>query len=84
MYGPTACPAGATELSQGFNPGKSPKKRLALKGREMGVSDEARTYGRAKVKVRWDVPSKSDSALLGRSIWRPLQGASLLVDDSQG
>jgi hypothetical protein len=24
------------------------------------------------------------SVLLGRSIWRPLQGASLLVDDSQG
>jgi hypothetical protein len=28
--------------------------------------------------------SDPDSALLGRSIWRPLQGASLLVDDSQG
>jgi hypothetical protein len=57
-----------------------------MKGREMRVPDEARTYCRAKIRVRhWDVrPSDPASALLGRSIWRPLQGASLLVDDSQG
>jgi hypothetical protein len=29
-------------------------------------------------------PSDPASALLGRSIWRSLQGASLWVDDSQG
>jgi hypothetical protein len=61
---------------------------LKLKGREMRVPDEARTYCRAKVRVQLGRatigPSDPASALLGRSIWRPLQGASLLVDDSQG
>ena len=60
-----------------------------LKGREMRVPDEARTHCRAKSKSaqlgRATIgPSDPASALLGRSIWRPLQGASLLVDDSQG
>ena len=55
----------------------------------MRVPDEARTYCRAKVRVRQSGratigPSDPASILLGRSIWRPLQGASLLVDDSQG
>jgi hypothetical protein len=80
-----ACPEaeGATELSPGFQPWEPSNKRFALlKGREIRVPDEARTYCRAKVRVR----NSSDpaSALLARSIWRPLQGASLLVDDSQG
>jgi hypothetical protein len=82
-------PAGATELSPGFN--LSTLGTLIInecpeaEGRKMRVPDEARTYCRAKVRVRnWDVPSDPASALLGRSIWRPLQAASLLVDDSQG
>jgi hypothetical protein len=57
------------------------------------IPDEARTYCHAKVRVRQlggatigpsdhrtIGPSDSACALLGRSIWRPLQGASLLVD----
>jgi hypothetical protein len=72
-----ACPAGATELSPGFQPWDPQNKRFALtrryfvapcrkntrfaglevlKGREMRVPVEARTYCRAKVRVRnWDV-----------------------------
>ncbi len=52
--GPRACPAGATGLSPGFNPGNPQNKRFALKlkGREMRVPDETRTYSRAKVRVR--------------------------------
>src|SRR6202035_2023786 len=65
----------------GFNPGKPQNKRFALKGQEMRVPDEARTYC-AKVRVRNSLDPAS--ALLGRSIWRPLQGASLSMDDSQG
>ncbi|MEA3146139.1 MAG: hypothetical protein QOI53_1611 [Verrucomicrobiota bacterium] len=34
IYKPRACPAGATELSPGFQPWE-PNKRFALKGREM-------------------------------------------------
>jgi hypothetical protein len=74
-------PQGLQDSAQGFNPGNPQNKRFALKlkGREMRVPDEARTYCRAKVRVRnWDVllfgPSDPASALLGRSIWRPLQG----------
>ncbi|MEA3145862.1 MAG: hypothetical protein QOI53_1319, partial [Verrucomicrobiota bacterium] len=60
MYGPRACPAGATGLSPGFQPGFNPgiphNKRFALKGREMRIPDEARTYCGANVRVRnWDV-----------------------------
>ncbi len=62
---------GLQKSAQGFNPGNPQNKRFALKVKgpsEMRVPDEACTV----------------SALFGRSIWRPLQGASLLVDDSQG
>ena len=46
------CPAGATELTQGFNPGNPLNKGFALKkGREMRVPDEA-PICRAKVRVR--------------------------------
>jgi hypothetical protein len=57
---------------------------------EAGAVGGLRTYCRAKVSVRnWDVLQLDHRtplpALLGRSIWHPLhQGASLLVDDSQG
>jgi hypothetical protein len=50
-----ACPEaeGATELSPGFQPWEPSNKRFALlKGREIRVPDEARTYCRAKVRVR--------------------------------
>ena len=73
--------------AQGFNPGNPPNKRFALKGREMRVPDEARTYCRAKSDFaigtcdNWTIGPRF---ALRRSIWRPLQGASLLVDDSQG
>src|ERR1700694_413861 len=60
-----------------------------LKGREMRVpvegshllprKSQSAQLGRATIG-----PSDPASALLGRLIWRPLQGASLLVDDSQG
>jgi hypothetical protein len=58
--GPRACPARATGLSPGFQPGFNPgypqDKRVAMKGREMRVPDEARSYCRAKVRARnWDV-----------------------------
>jgi hypothetical protein len=36
IYGPRACPAGATELSPGFNPGNPHNKRFALKGQRRG------------------------------------------------
>ena len=49
-------PQGLQNSAQGFNPGNPQNKRFALKGREMRVPDEARTYCRAKVRVRnWDV-----------------------------
>jgi hypothetical protein len=44
--------------AQGFNPGNRQNKRFALKlkGREMRVLGEARTYCHPKVRVRnWDV-----------------------------
>jgi hypothetical protein len=48
-------PQGLQDSAQGFNPGNPHNKRCALKGREMPVPDEARTYRRAKVRVRqWD------------------------------
>ena len=54
-----ACPEaeGATELSPGFQPWEPSNKRFALlKGREIRVPDEARTYCRAKIRVRnWDL-----------------------------
>jgi hypothetical protein len=51
-----ACPQGQQNSAQGFNLGNPQNKRLALKGREMRVPDEAPTYCRAKVRVRnWDV-----------------------------
>jgi hypothetical protein len=55
IYESRACPAGLQNSAQGFNP-ENPHKGFALKGREMRVLDEARTYWRAKVRVRnWDV-----------------------------
>ena len=41
-------PQGLQNSAQGFNPGNPQNKRFALKGREMRVPDEARTYRRAK------------------------------------
>ena len=73
----TEClPRRATGVAQGFNPGKC------------RLPDEARTSGRAKIQSaqlgRPAIgPSDPASALLGRSIWHPLQGALLLVEDSQ-
>jgi hypothetical protein len=51
-------PQGLQDSAQGFNPGNPQNKRFALKlkGREMRVPDEARTYCREKVRVPdWDV-----------------------------
>jgi hypothetical protein len=78
-------PQGLQDSAQGFNPGKPHNKRFALKlkGREMRVpvepapiaaQDQSAQLGRAVIG-----PSDPASALLGRSIWRPLRGASLLV-----
>jgi hypothetical protein len=60
-----------------------------LKGRKIRVPVKLAPIAAAKVRVHnWDVlgldPSNPASDLLGPSIWRPLQGASLLVDDFQG
>jgi hypothetical protein len=82
-------PKGLENSAQGFNPGNPQNKWFALmKGREMRVPDEARACRRAKVRVRnWDVRQldrRTRFRLLGRSIWRLLQGAPLLADDSQG
>ncbi len=81
-------PQGLQNSAQGFNPGNPQNKRFALKGREMRVPDEARTYCRAKVRVRnWDVRQldhRTPFRLVRTFDLAPLQGASLLVDDSQG
>ena len=45
-------PKGLKDSAQGFNPGKSQNKRFALKGREMRLPDESRTYCGAKVRAR--------------------------------
>ena len=45
-------PMGLQNSAQDFNPGNPQNKRLALKGREMRVPDEAPTYCRLKVSVR--------------------------------
>jgi hypothetical protein len=63
-------------------------KGFALKGREMRGPDEARTYCRPKVRVRnWDV-LRLDIGLRFHLVktfnLAPLQGAALMVDDSQG
>jgi hypothetical protein len=44
-------PKGLQGLAQGFNPGNPQNKWFALKGREMRLRDEARTYCGAKVRV---------------------------------
>src|SRR6202043_769755 len=72
---PRACPAaaGLQKSAQGFNPGNPQNKRFALKlkGREMRAPDEARTYCRAKIRVRnWDLRQLTIGLrfrLLGRS-----------------
>jgi hypothetical protein len=81
-------PQGLQSSAQGFNPGNPQNKRFAMKGREMRVPDEARTHTAQKSERAIGMcsigPSDPASILLGRSIRRPLQGASLLVNDSQG
>jgi hypothetical protein len=37
-------PKGLQDSAQGFNPGKSQNKWFALKGREVRLRDESRTY----------------------------------------
>ena len=75
-------PQGLQHSAQGFNPGNPQNKRFALKGREMRVPDETGTLPQKSECAIG--PSDPASPLLGHSIWRPLQGASLLVVDSQG
>jgi hypothetical protein len=41
-------PQGLENSAQGFNPGNPQNRWFALKGREMRIPDEARTYCRAK------------------------------------
>jgi hypothetical protein len=102
-------PQGLQDSAQGFNPGNPQNKRFALKGREMRVPDETRTYSRAKVRVRnrdvLQLNHRTPLALFrtfdqaplqylqpggpgvfptGRYEVAPCEGASLLVDDSQG
>jgi hypothetical protein len=59
-----------------------------MKGRELRVPDEARTYCRAKVRVRnWEVRQLDHwppFCLVRTFDLAPLQVAPLLVDDSQG
>jgi hypothetical protein len=54
----------------------------------MQVPDEARTYWRCKSRrSNWEglqLDHRTRFRLVRRSIWRPLQGASLFVEDSQG
>jgi hypothetical protein len=63
-------PQGLQDSAQGFNPGTLKISGFALKGREMRVPDEARTYCRAKVSVRQ----------LGRATIGPSDPASALLD----
>ena len=44
-------PKGQQDSAQGFNPGNPQNKWFALKGREMRLRDESRTYYGAKVRV---------------------------------
>jgi hypothetical protein len=51
-------PQGLQDSAQGFNPGNPQNSRFALKlkGREMRVPNEARTYCNIKVRAHnWDV-----------------------------
>jgi hypothetical protein len=82
-------PKGLENSAQGFNPGEPQNKRFALKGREMRVPDKSSHLLPRKIQITIGTvlqlgPSDPASALLERSIWRSFQGASLLVDDSQG
>jgi hypothetical protein len=45
------CPEGTAEFSPGFQPWEPSKKRFAMKGREMRLPDETRTYWQAKVNA---------------------------------
>jgi hypothetical protein len=82
-------PKGLQHSAQGFNPGNPQTKRFALKGREMryqtklapiaAQKSESTQLGRVTIG-----PPDPASTLLGHSIWRPVQGPSLLVGDSQG
>jgi hypothetical protein len=52
---PPEGPAPQELQDSGFNLGNPQNKRFALKGRERRVPEEARTYCRAKVRLRnWD------------------------------
>jgi hypothetical protein len=71
-------PKGLQDSAQGFNPGKPQNKWFALKGREMRVRDESRTYWRrksqsAKLKDVTIGHWNPISTLLGRSIRRPFR-----------
>ena len=81
-------PQGLQNSAQGFHPGNPQNKRFALKGREMRVPGKSHLLPRKSQSAQLErvIIGTSDpaSAQLGRSIWRPLQGASLLVEDSQG
>ena len=82
-------PQGLQNSAQGFNPGNPQNKRFALKlkGREMRVPDQACTYCRAKSESqlgRAQLDHPPHFRLVRTFDLAPLQGASLLVDDSQG
>jgi hypothetical protein len=80
-------PKGLQNSAKGFNPGNPQNKRFALKGREMRYQMKFAPVAAQKSERAigtcgsWTIGPRS--ALLGRSIWRP-QGASLVLDDSQG
>jgi hypothetical protein len=67
--------------AQGFNPGNPQNKWFALKGREMRLRDESRTYGGAKVRVhnrsRLQLVVGPYLYLVRTFDLAPLQGASL-------
>jgi hypothetical protein len=83
---PGPAPKGLQDSALGFNPGYPQNKRFALKGGRCGYQMKlapiaAQSQNCNVLQLDHRTPA---SALLGRSIWRPLQGASLLVGDSQG
>ncbi len=89
---PRACPAGATELSPGFQPWETSKSTVRPEGaRDAGTRLRSHLLRRKSKSAQLGRaghatigPSNPTSALLGRSIWRPFRARRSLGERFPG